>query len=266
VRAPQSDKRASGAPLVIAGSRQFPGAAVLCAMGAARAGAGYVTVATTSDAAPTLRAHLVEQVVVEYSTDDVARAINELSDLTNHCSSVALGPGLGLGDATGEIVRGFVERCTLPIVGDAGALFHLAKNLEILRGKQCVLTPHEGEFARLFDSAGDKLTRTRAAARRSKAVVLLKGSDTVIAAADGRAIVNANAPPTLATAGAGDVLSGIVLGLLAQGMDTFLAAAAAVWFHGAAATAFGPGLLAEDLPDLLPKVMAACAAPGNEGM
>jgi hydroxyethylthiazole kinase-like uncharacterized protein yjeF len=151
-----------------------------------------------------------------------------------------------------------------PLVLDADALTGFADDpnalLSVTHGA-CVLTPHGGEFARLFpdiaSSDASKLEKTRAAAKRAQCLVLFKGPDTVIASPDGRAAVNTNATPYLATAGSGDVLSGIIGGLLAQKMPAWEAACAGAWIHGEAGKAFGPGLMADDLPDLLPPVLRA---------
>jgi len=224
----------------------------MAARAAARAGAGLTTIAVPEIALAVYAAALTSIMV-----NPIAAPMDFDSLLADkRYSGLLIGPGAGIGAATRARVLAMLNTGR-PVVLDADALSSFKEDPAALFHAivgPCVLTPHEGEFARIFDANGDKLSRTRAAAFRSKAVVVLKGSDTVIASPDGRAIINTNAPATLATAGSGDVLSGIVLGLLAQGMEPFLAAAAAVWLHGAAATAFGPGLLAEDLPDLLPDV------------
>jgi NAD(P)H-hydrate epimerase len=258
-RAQESDKRSAGAPLVIAGSDQFPGAAVLCAMGAARAGAGYVTVATPQSTAPALRTHLIEQVVVTIDPSCAAEsAVEDLLDIAKRNSSVAIGPGLALDDRTGEIVRGFVKACDLPIVADASALFHFAKHLELLRDKRIVLTPHEGEFARLSGKgtikAGERIERLREFVDRTGITTLLKGQATLVY--DGTTMhINTTGTSALATAGTGDVLSGIVATLLAQGLPPVDAARAGAYWHGLAgkhAAALRPrGVIARDVYDSL---------------
>jgi NAD(P)H-hydrate epimerase len=237
---------------LISGGYPMTGAARMAARAAARAGAGLTTIAVSSLALPVYAAALTSIMVQPLAVPEDFDCL--LDDA--HYKAFLIGPGAGTGEETRSRVLAMLETGR-PTVLDADALTTFADDpptLDQAITGPCVLTPHDGEFKRLFDPSGDKLTRTRVAARRSGATIILKGSDTVITAPDGRSVINSNAPPTLATAGSGDVLSGIVLGLLAQGMDSFLAASAAVWLHGAAATEFGPGLIAEDLPDLLPGV------------
>jgi NAD(P)H-hydrate epimerase len=238
---------------LISGGYPITGAARMAARAAARAGAGLTTIGVPEIALPIYAASLTSVMVKPLA---VPEEFNHMLE-DPRVSAFLIGPGAGTGESTRT--RALAMLATgRPTLLDADALTafqHDRASLEKAILGPCVLTPHEGEFRRLFDFSGDKLTRARAAASRSGAVVVLKGADTVIASTDGQAIINSNAPPTLATAGSGDVLSGIVLGLLAQGMLPFLAAAAAVWIHGAAAAEFGPGLLAEDLPDLLPAVL-----------
>jgi len=238
---------------LISGGYPMTGAARMAARAAARAGAGLVTIAVPEVALPIYAAALTSIMVHPLAAPE---DFNPLLD-DRRITAMLIGPGAGAGEATRA--RALAMLATgRPVLLDADAITSFQDDppaLDAAITGPCVMTPHDGEFRRVFDPSGDKLTRTRAAARRSGAVIVLKGADTVIAAPDGRAIVNSNAPPTLATAGSGDVLSGIVLGLMAQGMTPFLAAAAGVWLHGAAATAFGPGLMAEDLPDLVPGVL-----------
>ena len=240
---------------VVVGGVEMTGAARLAALAARRMGAGLVSITAPAEVFTVYAAGPPGTLVQPIAGDDEFR--EWLADPRRN--AVLVGPGAGVTEITKRRTLdalGLKKACVL----DADALTVFAGQPEELFSAiaaPCLLTPHEGEFGRLFAAEGDKLARARAAARQSGAVVLLKGADTVIAAPDGRAAINDNAPPELASAGTGDVLAGFALGLMAQGMDTFAAASAAVWMHGAAAAAFGPGLIAEDLPDAVPGVLAS---------
>ncbi len=262
---PEGHKYLRGHVVVVSGPSWSTGAARLAARGALRAGAGLVTIASPREAlAVNAAANLA---VMVRPVDGAAELARFLAD--PRFNALAIGPGLGVGEQTCELVLAALagERA---VVLDADAITSFAEAPQRLAGalkargdKPTVLTPHEGEFSRYFHGldeqtkAGSKLDGARLGTELTGAVVLLKGADTVVAAPDGRASIAANAPAYLATAGAGDVLTGIVTGLLAQGMPAFEAASAAVWLHGEAARAFGLGLIAEDIPEMLPGVYCA---------
>ncbi len=261
-RRPDDHKFTRGHALVI-GGYPLTGAGRLAARAAARAGAGLTTVAVPPEAWSVYAASLISVMVrtVESAADFGVLVADP------RITAMLIGPGAGVSAWTRSRVAVLLASGRA-VVLDADALTAFAGEAETLFRQiqgPCVMTPHAGEFERLFgagagQAATDKLARARAAAKRSGAVIILKGADTVVAAPDGRACINANAPPWLATAGAGDVLAGILVGLLAQGMEAFAAAAAAVWLHGAAAADFGPGLIGEDLPESVPAVLRQLVA------
>jgi hydroxyethylthiazole kinase-like uncharacterized protein yjeF len=261
---PQIDghKYSRGHTIVVCGEITATGAARMSARGCLRAGAGLVTLASPRDALTVNAAALTA--VMLCAIDTPVEFAELLTD--KRFNTCVIGPGAGVGQRTRDFVLTALS-AKRGLVLDADALTSFAEApdrlFEAIKASHdplVVLTPHEGEFPRLFSDISNKhplrskLERVRAAAERSGAVVLLKGSDTVVASPDGRATIAANAPPWLATAGAGDVLSGMIAGMLAQGVAAFEAASIGVWMHGEAAREAGPGLIAEDLPEVLPAV------------
>ena len=255
-------KYARGHAVVVSGELAATGAARMAARGALRAGAGLVTVASPRDA---LAVNATALTAVMVRLIDTPAEFAELWT-DKRLNTCVIGPGAGVGDRTRDfVVTALSARRNLVLDADALTSFadapdHLFEAIKASHDPQVVLTPHEGEFPRLFSDISNKhpgrskLERVRAAAERSGAVVLLKGPDTVVASPDGRATIASNAPPWLATAGAGDVLAGMIAGMLAQGVAAFEATSIAVWMHGEAAREAGPGLIAEDLPEVLPAV------------
>ncbi len=247
----ETHKYKRGHAVVVGGGLNSTGAATLAATAVLRAGAGLVTLLSPRDA------------FVVYAAKLTAVMVKELEDFDQHLSDTRknaflLGPGLGVTDSSRRLVEQTLKAQKITVL-DADAISLFAGRPQELAGlikSPCIITPHEGEFARLHTISGNKLEGAKSLAAQLGAVVVYKGADTVIAAPDGRAAVNCNATPWLATAGSGDVLAGIITGLAAQGMPAFEAAAAGVWMHGECARIIGAGLIAEDLPAALPRVIS----------
>ncbi len=248
-----------GHAVVVSGPMESTGAGRLAARAALRSGAGLVTVATSKAAFYINAAQLTAIMVAPY---DGPQGLSEILSDTR-ITAVLIGPGAGADPDVRDLVVSVLASDAVAVLDAEGITAFQDAPAELFdqikaRPAPTIMTPHEGEFQRVFpelEAEPSKLERARRAAEISGAVIILKGPDTVVAAPDGLSSIGENAPPWLATAGSGDVLAGLVTGLLAQGMAAFDAAAAAVWIHGELATAFGPGLIADDMPDLLPGVL-----------
>lgn len=250
---PESNKYSRGHTIVVGGPMQCTGAARLSAMAALRAGSGLVSVASSTDALPIYAMTLTA--VMTKAVDTPSQMATLLDD--KRITSVLIGPGCGVNEKTRETaLQILATRKPCVLDADALSIFQFStKPLFDAIGGPCVLTPHEGEFERLFTTKGVKTERAKEAAKQSGAVIVLKGNDTVIASPDGRVSINANAPVWLATAGSGDVLAGIIAGLMGQGMPAYESACAATWIQGEVANRVGPGLIAEDLHTGMPGVL-----------
>jgi hydroxyethylthiazole kinase-like uncharacterized protein yjeF len=246
-------KYTRGHALTLGGGIASTGAARLAATAALRIGAGLSSVACDLSSLPVYAASLLAVMTKPFASAAELDALIEDKRLT----ALLIGPGCGVTDHTRACVLSLLAQGK-PCVLDADALTVFQSDPPALFNAitgPTLLTPHEGEFARLFPTEGSKPERAMRATQQSGAAIILKGSDTVIASPDGRIAINANAPPWLATAGSGDVLAGMATGLLAQGMPVFEAACAAVWLHGEAANHFGIGLISEDLLEMLPDIL-----------
>ena len=275
-RAPDSHKRSAGSVAVLAGSAGMSGAALLTCRGAVRMGAGYATLGTTA-AVEAAKAVALPEVLSEVVSDTSVLgpdALGRFRSVLRRADALALGPGLGRGFDQRNLVSHALDRVEVPVVLDADGLNALEKHTKPLerRSGPTVITPHPAELARLLDATTEDILASRLGAaqrtaERFRTVVLLKGWRTVIAAPDGRAVVNPTGGPALATAGTGDVLTGAVAALLAAGADPFEAAWAAAYVHGEAgdlaAAGTSSGVLAWDVAEALPEAVRRHGTDGQ---